>query len=207
MILNPGLYRTILEHPEDNDARLVYSDWLEENGDANRALFVRTQLAIAVRKPEEMRCTKTGQMTDWHKFTSRCRCSACKLRRWEYETSKRFCVWDWCKGTIGMYVQYRRGFVDCLTVECQKWLISGPYIVHLHPVQSVILTDAIHMREYGGGYERPAIYRNNLGPIFQLACPDAVPSDHFAELQSLEFAEQLVSYNALLWARKEAGLP
>jgi uncharacterized protein (TIGR02996 family) len=41
------LYQAILEHPEDDDVRLVYSDWLEENGQAARAEFIRVQIELA----------------------------------------------------------------------------------------------------------------------------------------------------------------
>lgn len=41
--------RRITENPEDDTARLVYSDWLEENGQLERAEFIRLQIEIANR--------------------------------------------------------------------------------------------------------------------------------------------------------------
>jgi uncharacterized protein (TIGR02996 family) len=41
------LLRAILRDPADDAARLVYADWLEENGDGERAEFVRVQLDLA----------------------------------------------------------------------------------------------------------------------------------------------------------------
>lgn len=38
-----ALLRRILEDPADDSARLVYADWLEEQGDADRAEFIRVQ--------------------------------------------------------------------------------------------------------------------------------------------------------------------
>jgi len=38
-----ALYRAILEAPDDDAPRLVWADWLEENGDPDRAEFVRLQ--------------------------------------------------------------------------------------------------------------------------------------------------------------------
>lgn len=38
-----GLYRAILERPHDLLVRRVYADWLEENGEAERAEFIRVQ--------------------------------------------------------------------------------------------------------------------------------------------------------------------
>jgi uncharacterized protein (TIGR02996 family) len=37
----------ILEHPEDDGRRLVFADWLEEQGEADRAAFIRTQVQLA----------------------------------------------------------------------------------------------------------------------------------------------------------------
>jgi uncharacterized protein (TIGR02996 family) len=36
-----ALYRSILEHPADDTPRLVYADWLEENGRPEEAAFIR----------------------------------------------------------------------------------------------------------------------------------------------------------------------
>jgi uncharacterized protein (TIGR02996 family) len=37
----------IRQHPDDDAPRLVYADWLEENGDAERAEFIRVQCRLA----------------------------------------------------------------------------------------------------------------------------------------------------------------
>ena len=42
-----GLLQAIADEPEDDSHRLVYADWLEENGDPQRAEFVRVQVARA----------------------------------------------------------------------------------------------------------------------------------------------------------------
>ena len=39
----------ICENPEDDTVRLVYADWLQENGDEERAEFIRLQIALASR--------------------------------------------------------------------------------------------------------------------------------------------------------------
>src|SRR5438067_1250501 len=39
--------RTIAERPADDGPRLVYADWLEEQGDADRAEFIRLQIDLA----------------------------------------------------------------------------------------------------------------------------------------------------------------
>ena len=42
-----ALLRAIGAHPEEDTPRLMYADWLEENGDPDRAAFVRNQVAMA----------------------------------------------------------------------------------------------------------------------------------------------------------------
>src|SRR5262245_7353205 len=42
-----ALLRAILEEPHDDGPRLVYADWLEENGDQARAEFIRVQCELA----------------------------------------------------------------------------------------------------------------------------------------------------------------
>jgi uncharacterized protein (TIGR02996 family) len=39
--------QAILEAPDDDAPRLIYADWLEENGDPERAEFIRVQVALA----------------------------------------------------------------------------------------------------------------------------------------------------------------
>jgi uncharacterized protein (TIGR02996 family) len=40
----PELLRTLLERPDDDAPRLVYADWLDENGEPDRAEFIRVQI-------------------------------------------------------------------------------------------------------------------------------------------------------------------
>src|SRR6476619_208277 len=42
-----ALVQAILHAPDDDAPRLVYADWLEENGDADRAEFIRVQCRVA----------------------------------------------------------------------------------------------------------------------------------------------------------------
>jgi uncharacterized protein (TIGR02996 family) len=42
-----ALLRAIGEHPEEDTPRLMYADWLEENGQPERADFVRAQVELA----------------------------------------------------------------------------------------------------------------------------------------------------------------
>ena len=39
-----ALLRAIIDHPDEDTPRLVYADWLDENGDSKRAAFIRAQI-------------------------------------------------------------------------------------------------------------------------------------------------------------------
>src|SRR5262245_15431683 len=47
MTYDSAFLAAIQEAPDDDAPRLVYADWLEEQGDADRAEFVRLQCALA----------------------------------------------------------------------------------------------------------------------------------------------------------------
>lgn len=47
-----ALLRAILEDPDDDAPRLIYADWLDENGDPARAAFIRAQIKLA-RLPQD----------------------------------------------------------------------------------------------------------------------------------------------------------
>jgi uncharacterized protein (TIGR02996 family) len=44
---NQAFLRSIIENWEDDTPRLVYADWLEEHGNADRAEFIRVQCELA----------------------------------------------------------------------------------------------------------------------------------------------------------------
>ncbi len=44
--MDPGLLQSVLDSPDDDFPRLVLADWLEEQGDEERAEFIRTQVEL-----------------------------------------------------------------------------------------------------------------------------------------------------------------
>lgn len=48
-----ALLAAIIAHPDDDTPRLVYADWLDEHGDAARAEFIRVEVQIAHRDPDD----------------------------------------------------------------------------------------------------------------------------------------------------------
>ncbi len=131
-----SLYIPILEHPDDDDRRLVYADLLEEAGQGERAEFIRVQVELAGL--DSILCHQTGAKPgDW------CNNSLCPkcgkenaLHRRERELRMAHDLeWvprevintcDWI-GYPGGYVdmvpwQYHRGFVAALTCTAANFL-------------------------------------------------------------------------------------
>ncbi|MBP3958959.1 TIGR02996 domain-containing protein [Gemmata sp. G18] len=48
-----ALFRAIVRHPDDDTARLVFADWLQENGRTEEGEFVRTQCRLAAAEPDD----------------------------------------------------------------------------------------------------------------------------------------------------------
>jgi uncharacterized protein (TIGR02996 family) len=42
-----ALLAAIMSHPDEDTPRLVYADWLDENGASERAEFIRLQIGLA----------------------------------------------------------------------------------------------------------------------------------------------------------------
>jgi uncharacterized protein (TIGR02996 family) len=54
-MMHEAFLHDILEHPDDDGPRLVYADWLDENGESERAEFIRIQYALASLDAEDPR--------------------------------------------------------------------------------------------------------------------------------------------------------
>jgi uncharacterized protein (TIGR02996 family) len=53
-----AFWAAIRKAPKDDTSRLVYADWLEENGEADRAEFIRVQCALAKLGPDRRKGRK-----------------------------------------------------------------------------------------------------------------------------------------------------
>lgn len=137
-----ALLNAILEAPDDDAPRLIYADWLDEQGQGERAEFIRLQIQIE-REPS---------------FKSP---EACPLRRREQE------LWGYLPTRNGVLSQFsellptfavilpsdngngleslpravvHRGFVSHLTLSAADALTHLDTILQSHPVTTVELT-------------------------------------------------------------------
>jgi len=110
--------------PDENDLRLVYSDWLEENDQRERAELIRVQVALA--DPPE----------DWASYRALRTREAALLdnygKKW-FGPLKKLGVRNWV---------LRRGLVERVTMPAHRFLEHGEELLALAPIHSVKLSAA-----------------------------------------------------------------
>src|SRR5262245_17404511 len=95
--LNPALYRAVLASPDDDAPRLAYADWFEQNGDPDRARFIRAECRLA-------------RLTPWHPEYSDLNDEAVTL------LIRHDTAWRQGRPAIGLEArwQFERGFPEVL---------------------------------------------------------------------------------------------
>lgn len=136
----------ILEHPDDDTARLIYADHLEEQGEAARAEFIRLQVKIAADGIEQHQCYQCYCIRRGLPHTNGpCKCSP------EWKQMRRIVLpadlkpidllayfADWHPvGQSYIVGVFRRGFIDGVYCSVREWLIHSSEITATHPVSEV----------------------------------------------------------------------
>ena len=211
--MNPterALLDAVLATPEDDLPRLVYADWLEENGNPERAAFIRVQCSDAA----------AGQYTSDAKSVRFYRPYAGIGADWPNVTVsiRRGFVWyvgstlsDWCGGECpycenGTVYEYADGYtVPGSAGACEmchgtgRTFGIGPAVVRSHPVTYTVLTDVVRRSGApGSGFGR--VTPDSAGVLFPFAFPNAYGSHiegHFGELV------RVMSDAAIRWAKSQ----
>src|SRR5262245_44030026 len=129
MTESDAFVHAIAEDLYDDAPRLVYADWLEEHGDLARAAFIRTQCEL-----EPMR--------DRYEIDR-----AAELHRREEELLRKHRKkWlgkmpkGWDDWRVGASAEFRRGFVDIVSMPVRTFLQFGAAIRQVHPtIRRVVL--------------------------------------------------------------------
>ena len=150
------LLRTIITNPGDDTARLVYADWLEENGEPERGEFIRVQIELAripdppCRESRYLEWDEARALLSWQEQHHDRRGY---LSRREQELLSGLARQWWVVPPVhrggGHYrdpfdlVVFARGFVESVTCTAAAWLEHGPAVAAGHPVTAVTLTDRV----------------------------------------------------------------
>jgi uncharacterized protein (TIGR02996 family) len=115
-----ALLRAIFDAPEDDAPRLIYADWLEERGDADRAEFIRVQCELARLPPDDE--GRAG------------------LEARERSLLEDHSV-DWSAPLFGMGTArvFRRGFVDEVTMSVTAFFREAADLLRLAPIRRLQL--------------------------------------------------------------------
>lgn len=120
-----ALLRSILADPEDDLPRLVFADWLEENGEEAYAEYIRVEVEWSRMSggtyPEYHRLNRDQQRV-WHR----------RRQTENREPSPQSHV-------PNLLCWYERGFVQTVVTEADEWFIHGDVIVASEPVYELVI--------------------------------------------------------------------
>lgn len=149
----------ILATPDDDGPRLVFADWLEEQGDVDRAEFIRVQCRLAELEKVPGRPKDGMELLGWLMGAHQerrviravmgvpgCDCEQC-LRQQEEKLlsgpikgllASLLVEFDEDFGVIDL--KTRRGFVYEIKLQASAWMYHAKRILAAAPVQMVELT-------------------------------------------------------------------
>jgi len=118
MSLQEPFLQAIIEHPDDDAPRLVFADWLEEQGQTERAEFIRVQCELARFSEDDPR-RQNLEIRERELLTEYARQWAESLRSW------------------GVPGEFTRGFVESITLRPQSFLDNADGIFGAAPIRCV----------------------------------------------------------------------
>jgi uncharacterized protein (TIGR02996 family) len=155
MSLSPdetALLAAVLAAPDDDAPRLVFADWLEENGEAERAELIRCQIELT--KPPH--CGHSRENASVDHFAAK-GCKRCDLRLRErriLESHNFFSIGPLCitacvsPSSDNQYSVDQseatgitdRGFLRSIHIEAKDWFEHADALTAAHPLCEVTLT-------------------------------------------------------------------
>lgn len=140
----------ICAEPQSDELRLVYADFLDENGDPERAEFIRVGCELA-----ENRKAWPGGAVPWRHLARR---EVLQQRQRELldagpqgsiHCANRVCWTGWpFMVALAMDPITRRGFVSEVRCLCDAWLQHAGTVVANQPIERVVLVDKEPTRTY-----------------------------------------------------------
>jgi uncharacterized protein (TIGR02996 family) len=142
----PALAAAIIADPDDDTVRLAAADFLEENGDPDRAAFIRIQIELA-------RLAAAGESqsleADHLRVKERVFLGPLSVnaKLWAAEACPELVTMN-ARGGSGIDVAisgaerltWARGFVDGITCPAEVWARHGAAVRKRQPIRSLILT-------------------------------------------------------------------
>ena len=195
-----GLMTDILNHPEDDDLRLIYADWLCDHGQEDYGEFVRLQTS------ETKNIVRESELETEANF-----------RKWFGSLLPEFTPYTWlgeerCWKLIiqgkGEFIKMRvcRGFIESMQCTLQTFHDYGPLLCQRQPIAKVKLTDHKPNRSNYTVYYYGSM--NNARECADIGPPYFIPSSMMgiksgSLLEHVTEAElnDLLSVRLISWAR------
>lgn len=146
----PAFMAAIVANPYDDTVRLGAADFLEENGDSDRAAFIRIQIALASLEAngdgkslaaDELRKKERAFLGPLSMYPALWATEDCpELAKFDFRGGGR----DPLEGmsVVGAdQLKWHRGFVEDVQCSAEMWLRSGEAIRKRQPIRTVGLTD------------------------------------------------------------------
>lgn len=137
----------IRERPDDDFPRLQFADWLEENGEPERAEFIRVQCELAKRIRVDLpaREPRLQPLADVAAdvLADHADPEGAALRARERELLADAAFWVVDLPVAGMPANgtiWRRGFIEGIACPAEHWLARADDIVRATPLREVTLT-------------------------------------------------------------------
>ncbi len=174
----------IIANPADDTPRLIFADWLEDNGEPERAEFIRCQVELAKgngcdpRPLHNKPCRRCSMIArerellvrhreEWFRLLSRRPGLGKKhpLRWWPVASNgeERLDRGSDCPVlSEAIEASPRRGFLAEIECSCADWMRWGPAIVREAPIENVRLADKepTQYDRRDGGAGRPDRYQS-----------------------------------------------
>jgi uncharacterized protein (TIGR02996 family) len=120
MIRADAFLHAILDDPDADAPRLVYADWLDEQGDADRAEFIRVQCALDDPPPGAPLTALWGRQGDL---------LARHEQKWAAPVNRVAAAWT-----------FHRGFIEEAAADFESFLSGAADVFVRHPVQHLHLS-------------------------------------------------------------------
>lgn len=144
-----ALLAAILANRDDDSVRLVYADWLQENGEEERAEFIRVQVELTSDPKNKYGCRECTSPAVVNPAFSEEEC-CCRYRPLYASSNELLALHgdEWVPHCSAMW-GWERGFVGHIRgIYAADWLAHANAILAQHPVRKVKLTTAPPCTQY-----------------------------------------------------------
>jgi uncharacterized protein (TIGR02996 family) len=171
----------IIDHPDDDNVRLIYADWLEDHGQADRAAFIRVACTLAKLDDDDSRREELGAR---HRDL---------LKKHERE-------WVGPLADLAKSYWFVRGFVEGIQIQAATLLRQAEAVFHSTPVRVIHLhnaegmTGALAVCPYLGRVTVLNLYGSN---IRDAGLRELLSSPFLQRLRSLDLGHTRISLAGL----------